>query len=90
VYEPLLPAPLLLQADLPLQHGAHTRLPPTCTSFIRISVFRIRHFRLNTDPDPDLGFDERKNLQLKQKLNFFGSKTTIYLYLGFHKGRPSY
>jgi hypothetical protein len=29
------------------------------------------------------------NLQLK-KLYFFGSKTTIYLSLGLHKGRPSY
>ncbi len=31
-----------------------------------------------------------KNVQLKKKLYFFGSKTTIYLSLGLHKGRPSY
>ncbi len=30
-----------------------------------------------------------KNLQLKKKFNFFGSKTTIYLSLGLHKERPS-
>jgi hypothetical protein len=31
-----------------------------------------------------------KKLQLKKKLKFFGSKTTIYLSLGLHKERPSY
>ncbi len=58
--------------------------------FIRI---RIQHFRLNTDPDPDPSFwwpEIEKNLQLKKKNIFFLSKTTIYLSLGLHKGRPSY
>jgi hypothetical protein len=31
-----------------------------------------------------------KKLLLKKKLNFFGSKTTINLSIGLHKGRPSY
>ncbi len=31
-----------------------------------------------------------KKLQLKKKLYFFLSKTTIFLSLGFHKGRPNY
>ncbi len=31
-----------------------------------------------------------KKIQLKKKLNFFGSKTTIYLSLGLHKERPRY
>jgi hypothetical protein len=26
----------------------------------------------------------------EKKLNFFGTKTKIYLSLGLHKGRPSY
>jgi hypothetical protein len=36
------------------------------------------------------GFDDKNwtNLQLKKKK--LKSKTTIYLYLGLHKGRPSY
>jgi hypothetical protein len=33
---------------------------------------------------------KKKKLQMKKKLNFFGSKTTIYLSLGLHKERPSY
>ncbi len=59
----------------------------------------------DTDPDPaffiiadpDSGSGSRllwpkidKKLLLKKKLNFFGSKTTIYLSLGLHKERPSY
>jgi hypothetical protein len=32
----------------------------------------------------------KKKLQLKKKLNFFGSKTTIYLSLGLHKELSSY
>ncbi len=31
-----------------------------------------------------------KKLQMKKKLNFFGSKTTIYLFLGIYKKRSSY
>ncbi len=55
---------------------------------IRIHLIRmIQHFTLNPDPE----FDEqklKKNLQLKKI--FLWSKTTIYLSLGLHKGRPSY
>ncbi len=55
---------------------------------------RIQHFRMNTKPDPIRiqGFNDQKRktkLQLK-KINFFGSKTTIYLSQGLHKERPSY
>ncbi len=48
---------------------------------IRIHLIRIRiqHFRLNTDLDPD-----------PIRIQDFGSKTTIYLFRGLHKGRPSY
>jgi hypothetical protein len=31
-----------------------------------------------------------QNITAEKKLNFFGSKTTIYLSLGLHKERPSY
>jgi hypothetical protein len=45
------------------------------------------------DPDPIQiqGFDDQKlkKIQLK-KIKLFGSKTTIYLSLELHKGRPSY
>jgi hypothetical protein len=48
-------------------------------------------------PDPDLiriqAFNDqklRKKITAKKKLNFFGSKTTVYLSLGLHKERPSY
>ncbi len=59
----------------------------------------------DTDPDPaffliadpDSGSGSRllwpnidKKLLLKKTLNLFVSKTTIYLFLGIHKGRPSY
>jgi hypothetical protein len=55
----------------------------------------MQHFRLNTDPDPIRiqGFLMTRNWKRftaeknKKKL---GSKTTIYLYLNLHKGRPSY
>jgi hypothetical protein len=54
---------------------------------IRIHLTRIRiriqHFMLNSDPDPD------PILTAEKKINFF-SKTTIYLFLGLHKRRPSY
>ncbi len=53
---------------------------------IRINFFRIRiqslRLETNTEPDPDPG--------LKKKLNFFLSKTAIYLSLGLHKVCPSY
>jgi hypothetical protein len=65
---------------------------------IRIRI-RIQHFsncgsgfRIRI-PDPDPGFYDQKlikKLLLKKKFNFFGSKTTIYLSLGLHKGCPSY
>jgi hypothetical protein len=32
----------------------------------------------------------KKKITAEKKLNFFGSKTTIYLSLGLHKGRPGY
>ncbi len=55
---------------------------------------RIRHFRLNTDPDPDpirvQGFDDQKLKKINSWKKKFGSKTTIYLSLDLHKGRPSY
>jgi hypothetical protein len=48
-------------------------------------------------PDPDPGSGSRvwwpkieKNYSWKKINFFFGSKTTIYLSLGLHKGRPSY
>ncbi len=56
-------------------------------------------FLLIADPDSGSGSRIRirdfmtknwKKLLLKKKINFFGSKTTIYLSLGLHKGRPSY
>jgi hypothetical protein len=50
-------------------------------------------FRMNTDPDPIRiqGFNDRKLEKfIADKINFFGSKTTIYLALGLHKERPSY
>ncbi len=34
--------------------------------------------------------NKQKKLTAEKKLIFFGSKTTIYLSLGIHKGRPSY
>jgi hypothetical protein len=52
---------------------------------------RIQHFRLNTDPDPIRiqDFDdqklEKKITAEKKELNFWGSKTTIYLSLCLHK-----
>ncbi len=56
--------------------------------------FRIQHFRLNTNPDPDpiriQGFTDQKlekNYSWKKK---FWSKTAIYLSLGLHKVGPSY
>jgi hypothetical protein len=47
---------------------------------VLLLVFRVRiqHFRLNTD------------LQHKKNKKFVGSKTTVYLFLGLHKGRQSY
>jgi hypothetical protein len=44
---------------------------------------------LNSDPDPILiqGFDDKK---LGKIYKSFLSKTTIYLFLGLHKGCPSY
>jgi hypothetical protein len=63
---------------------------------LRIRIhFRIQHFRLNTDTDPDpiriQGFNDQKlkKFQLKKIKFFVGSKTTIYLSLGLHKERPS-
>jgi hypothetical protein len=61
--------------------------------WIRIHLIRIRvhHFRLNTNLHPIWiqGFDDKKlnKLRLKKKNIFLGSKTTIYLSQGLHKGR---
>ncbi len=58
---------------------------------IHLIRIRIQNFRLNTDPDP--GFWWPKNctkFTAEIFFYFFGSKTTIYLSLGLHKGRPSY
>ncbi len=70
--------------------------PPAFRIDIHLIWIRIQHFRLNTDPDPDpiriLGFDDqnlKKNYSWK-KTKFSEPKTTIYLSLGLHKGRPSY
>ncbi len=44
-------------------------------------------------PDPDPGFDDLKLKKITaetKNIFFFWSKTTIYLSLGLHKGRPSY
>jgi hypothetical protein len=60
-------------------------------SRIHLTRIRIQHFKLNTDPDPDLGVLMTKNLKkfmAEKKINFVGSETTIYLSLGLHKGRP--
>ena len=51
-------------------------------------------FRQNTDPDQDpiriQGFDDQKLEKIYSwKKFFFRSKTTVYLSLGLHKGRPS-
>ncbi len=59
---------------------------------------RIQHFRLNTDPVPDLmriqGFDNPKldKIYICKKMFyiFFLLKIEIYLSLGLRKGRPSY
>ncbi len=56
-------------------------------------------FFLIADPDSGSGSRIRiqdfmtknwKKITAEKKLNFFGSKTTIYLFLGLHKGRPWY
>jgi hypothetical protein len=56
---------------------------------VHLIQFRIQHFRLNADPDPDpiriQDFDDqkwRKKLQLGKKSKIFLSKTTIYISLG--------
>jgi hypothetical protein len=42
------------------------------------------------DPDPRFYDQKLKKITAEKKINFFGLKTTIYLSLGLHKGRPSY
>ncbi len=58
---------------------------PDPVFWIRIHLIRIRikHFRLNTDPDP--GFDDQKFKKI-----YSWKKTTIYLSPGLHKWCPSY
>ncbi len=55
---------------------------------IRIRIQTL-HFRLNTDPNPDLMTKNWKKFTAEKKKNFW-SKTAIYLSLGLNKGRPSY
>ncbi len=62
---------------------------------IRIHLIRIRHFRLNTDPDPIRiqRFDDKKLDKIyrwKKKFFWINDYGTIYLSLGLHKGRPIY
>jgi hypothetical protein len=48
---------------------------------------------VDSDPISIQGFNDqklRKKIKAENKLHFFGSKTTIYLFLGFHKELPSY
>ncbi len=50
-------------------------------------------FNADPDTDPDPGFDDLKLEKITDEkffFFFFWSKTTIYLSLGLHKGRPSY
>ncbi len=65
-------------------------------NFLRIRI-RIQRLRLETNTDPDpiriQGFNDqklKKNYSWKKKLNFFWSKTAIYLSLGLHKVCPGY
>ncbi len=48
----------------------------------RIHLIRIQQFRLNIDPDPGFWW------QKIEKINNW--KIAIYLFLGLHKGHPSY
>ena len=69
---------------------------------IRIHFIRIQHFRLNTNADPDpiririqsgsraLMTKNWKKITAEKKVNFFWSKTAIYLSLGLHKVCPGY
>jgi hypothetical protein len=72
-----------------------------CTTVNSVTAGRPRQ-RFGSDTDPDPAFSSipipiqvfgrpkiEKNLQLKKKF-LSRSKTTIYLSLGLHKGRPSY
>jgi hypothetical protein len=56
---------------------------------IRIQHYFLLRIRI---PDPDPGFDDLKLKKITAEIFFFffWSKTTIYLSLGLHKGRPSY
>ncbi len=62
---------------------------------IRIHWFQIRinDFRLNTSTVPDqypgFSWPKLKKIYCWEKITFW-SKIAIYLYLGLHKGRPSY
>ncbi len=60
------------------------------TVILFFARIRIQHFRLNTDPDPDPVFFYDQKFKKIYSWNFFSSKTTIYLSLGLHEGRPSY
>ncbi len=64
--------------------------------FIRIRI-RIQHFRLKyrsgsgSNPDPGVLMTKNwKKFKAEKKLIFFFIKTTIYLSLGLHKGRPNH
>ncbi len=65
---------------------------PSSTSKHETSVSDpYQYFMLNTHPDTGFWWSKiGKNLQLKIFFYLLLSKTTIYLSLGIHKGRPSY
>jgi len=58
----------------------------------KVSFFRVR-IRIHFVRIRIQGFDDQKLKKFtaeKKLIFFFGFKTTIYLSLGLHKGRPSY
>ncbi len=58
-------------------------LVPVFQIRVHLILIRFQHFRLNTDPDSDQGFDDpKKNLQRKE--------IAMYLSLDLHKGPLSY
>ncbi len=96
LWQSRLVAPMLRLLHLPLRHRAShhsrrmSRWSKLCSGFV-FNWFRIRHFRLNTNPDPGFWWPNIwKNLQLQKNFIFFWSKIALYLSLGFHKGLPSY
>ncbi len=57
---------------------------------IHLIRIRIQHFSLNTDPAPGFWWPKLfYKFTTEKKAHFWGSRTTIYLSLGLHKGRSS-